>query len=521
MPASAVAVALLLAPQELPIRSWSVAEGLPHEHVTSIFQDSNGALWIGTWEGLARFDGNSFTTYGPEQGLPIGLTFALAESPSGELWFSSNTAGIGRLRLTTPVHPGEPRVCISRLGESPASNAVDEIAFDPHGHAWIATEAGLFLAHEGRDGSLEFERRWAPSLVWSVSGIARSGARIAFLGTDDCLIVEEDEVRVVPGPPGGPPRNDVDAAASADGRAILATQAGLFLFQPDETWLPFDAPLEPEDIVTSTAVGPDGTAWIGTTRGVLEIGPQGSWRIDRRSGLPSENVPVLRFDRGGTLWIGTKNRGLACLPDESIETFVPRGDHEAPFILQVVEARDGTIVASSDHDGLFVVESRALESVPGSEVEPFRRIQGRLAQDQSGDWWLGTYGGLFHVPGPELDLRRAQPIGPREAVGPVHQDPRGELWVCTEGSSIHAGTSTEGFGTALTWRASEDQVREVTFDASGERWVLTWDKLWRWTEDAPEEIRPAEGILPSGEPLRPRSFLEDRCGGLRIVGRSA
>src|SRR6185369_17583537 len=65
---SPAASAASLAP-DLVIRSWSTAAGLPQSTVTAIVQTRDGYLWLGTRDGLARFDGVRFTVFGLQEGL--------------------------------------------------------------------------------------------------------------------------------------------------------------------------------------------------------------------------------------------------------------------------------------------------------------------------------------------------------------------------------------------------------------------------------------------------------------------
>src|SRR3989475_10111879 len=56
--------------ERLPIKPYTVADGLPNNVINKIVRDSRGFLWFCTAEGLSRFDGYSFTNYGTAEGLP-------------------------------------------------------------------------------------------------------------------------------------------------------------------------------------------------------------------------------------------------------------------------------------------------------------------------------------------------------------------------------------------------------------------------------------------------------------------
>jgi len=66
--------------EQLPLRHYGVYEGLPHSNVSCVFQDSRGYLWIGTGDGLGRFDGYRFTTYDTGDGLGHTFINAITET---------------------------------------------------------------------------------------------------------------------------------------------------------------------------------------------------------------------------------------------------------------------------------------------------------------------------------------------------------------------------------------------------------------------------------------------------------
>src|SRR6266849_95952 len=76
--------------ERLPLKSYTVADGLPNNVINKIVRDSRGFLWFCTGEGLSRFDGYSFTNYGVDQGLPHAIVNDFLETSKGELWVATN-----------------------------------------------------------------------------------------------------------------------------------------------------------------------------------------------------------------------------------------------------------------------------------------------------------------------------------------------------------------------------------------------------------------------------------------------
>src|SRR5580704_19102929 len=72
--------------RRLPIQVYSTAQGLPRNTSMCLVPDPNGLLWICTSEGLVRFDGSEFRTFGREQGLPSSVILDFLVSPKGGYW---------------------------------------------------------------------------------------------------------------------------------------------------------------------------------------------------------------------------------------------------------------------------------------------------------------------------------------------------------------------------------------------------------------------------------------------------
>src|SRR5271156_1756272 len=89
----AVAAALgsaLVTASQMPVKVYTTADGLASNRVNKIVQDSHGYLWFCTQDGLSRFDGYSFTSYGPQHGLPVGSVNDLLEMQTGEYWVATS-----------------------------------------------------------------------------------------------------------------------------------------------------------------------------------------------------------------------------------------------------------------------------------------------------------------------------------------------------------------------------------------------------------------------------------------------
>src|ERR1700719_3310026 len=81
--------------ERLPIRAYTTADGLAHNHINCIRQDSRGFLWFCTDEGLTRFDGYQLSSFTTREGLPHPWINDLIERRDGTLWIASD-GGVSR-----------------------------------------------------------------------------------------------------------------------------------------------------------------------------------------------------------------------------------------------------------------------------------------------------------------------------------------------------------------------------------------------------------------------------------------
>jgi len=105
----------------LPVRAYTTAEGLPHDRVKRILQDADGFLWFCTTEGLARFDGRGFKTYGVADGLPVPSLNDMLAAPGG-FYLATNGGGIV---FFAPSAPPSSRARAITVGSAPAAARVN------------------------------------------------------------------------------------------------------------------------------------------------------------------------------------------------------------------------------------------------------------------------------------------------------------------------------------------------------------------------------------------------------------
>ena len=126
--------------KRLPVRAYTTADGLPRNQIYRIVPDSRGFLWVCTSEGLSRFDGYEFTTYGTDQGLPGRAVLDLIETRSGDYW-AATAGGLCRFR---PGPQSGPMFRPYRVTGDSKTEYATSILEDRAGVIWRGSQPTLF-----------------------------------------------------------------------------------------------------------------------------------------------------------------------------------------------------------------------------------------------------------------------------------------------------------------------------------------------------------------------------------------
>jgi signal transduction histidine kinase/ligand-binding sensor domain-containing protein len=516
-----------VAAQQLSLRTYTARDGLAHDRVNCIHQDRRGFLWFGTWEGLSRFDGRSFVSFGTTAGLAVSFVSCIAEDAAGTLWVGTLGGGVARMRQQPDASGG---VFDSfRVATVPRADDLGCICFDAAGTAWLGTAAGLYRAKPAGT-SLVIDAA-APLPSPRFDGSASSGGAIAFFCADRCCLVRDGAVAQL--------RVDVDGAA---GEVVAVVRFGDDLLiardravhawspaQPEQQPRPWVVPLAATQKITALARDGAGTWWLGTNQGLLERRGD-SWRPhDTRHGLPDDHVRSLFVDRDDNLWIGAQRGGVARLAERGVVTFAMREGFADTNVERLATTPTGRLFASTKTAGIYEVLADRVVHQAGTDAGPLGTVHMRFSCDRDGGFWLGSEQGLWHCAGPEFDATRCQRVGGDGGDGgigtsplcaPVSEDRNGGLWCGVMDKGIyhrpangawHRVASTDTFGDVSPVRVVLDEG-----DTAGEHGQLfaSFDHLWRFAAGVATKVE-----LGGVATLRPRCLFRDSRGWLWVGTR--
>jgi ligand-binding sensor domain-containing protein/signal transduction histidine kinase len=443
------------------VRPWETDEGLPQSTVTSMVQTRDGYLWLGTFNGLARFDGIRFRVFDESntQGLKDSRIVYVFEDSAANLWIGTETAGTVMMkqgRITAPVE----------LSVGGIERRLVATAEDAEGAVWLYLANGdLWRYHRERFTRHELPAR-EPSqprtIIKETNGplwIATSVRQFAVGSPGDSGSLElpvQEEL------PAGSLLLLVPSRRSGYWRLanfnIQKWETNHFKTVAEYRWLGSQPSAACEDL--------EGNLVIGTLRhGIFIVTPAGEiTSLSTANNLSRDGISSVMVDREGTLWVGTDGGGLNRVKRRPFEPLEAVWDWT---VWSVTEDPEGGLWIASNGYGIGYWQSNSFQVVPGLVNAYVKSV----FADRRGRVWAGTLGGLHIFRNGRFELVPF-PEANRSVVRAIHQDRRDRMWFGTgNGLLCFESNKWERF-TARDGLSSED-ITAITDDASGEIWIGT------------------------------------------------
>ncbi len=446
--------------QQFRLDSWKVRDGLPSDVVRSILQTREGYLWIGTQEGLARFDGVRFEPFdGVRQPQMVDTQIlGLLEDLDGALWVASDGGGLARLD-----HHG---VQLYAGAEGPGHLFVRAIAGAPNGDKWVASQEGVARL-AGTKWTRFGKRDGLPNA--SVRALAIDGQGRAWAGTDHG-VARWDGTRfsVVSGGPSDTIAVQV-VAATPDGDVYVGTSEGLWRWRAN-AWHLYDvAQGLAGGSVTAVAQDRDGRIWVATAGGGLGR-LQGERAVMLGAGGPPchDRIASLHGDREGGLWLGTKGCGLWRMAPRLFTSLGVADGLSGDTVSGVHGSDDGTVWIAVRHAGLNRWRDGRIEVIDGRRHLGCQDATGVFASRRGGVWVNCDIRGRWH------DDTFSPLALPGTNPGWILETRDGDVWLANSLARLR--------GNALTTHAGPaPPARPMLYEApSGRLWAAEDGAVMRW-----------------------------------------
>jgi len=523
-------------------RYYTSDNGLSHNYVDCMLKDSHGYMWIGTWNGLNRFDGYQFKVYDTESPSHCktsgNFIYELLETPNGDILIGTNNGldiyhykgdsiskfdishkAIDDKAIRAIVYAGDDLIALAtnnhiqflktvgnkivltdqilQFGESEFGNPdwrISSLAYDHQKNLWIGTTSGLMRIDHQTNQRQYFSVDFSRSLLSNVI---------------NCIYVDtQGQIWV----------------GTSQGTATFTSAGEMISF----LHMPQNIPGElPHNIVKAFAEDANGNLIIGTLGGMAVHNPKdNSYRSIfaipyMKFGLNSNFVNCLLTDNEGNVWVGTENAG--------VDRYNVYEDHFRVMIHQPSGANsiNNQVVNSINKDDQYIWIGTAggglnrydlhtnqfkyylwnasdLRSIPTNFISA-------LIKDGTGNLWVGTWGeGIARLKKSEFESGRfdrihndlANPASLRDNfISSFAFDKAGRLWVGTGlGIDIitNDGAKITHF-TSLINGKSLNQIGFMLFDSSNSLWVATVNGLFCVLPEKNGLIDPAKAQIQSFE----------------------
>ncbi len=476
-------------PLEFIFEHYSSDDGLPHNSICDIHQDGRGYLWLCTWYGLSRYDGNGFVNYTMQPGdysnLSHNRILSVEEDAAGYLWVTTYDYHLYRFDVNLEEFVSVP----GDLEDFPVSGMqVSDIMPDRSGNVWVSINgAGLMkvrpdLSYEhyfssiGKDISSIYEDSEGSVYVVSELGISmvRDG-KVSLLSRNSDVVAFEE-------------KNGVLYFACADQLIALdmetreqvkvdfaslgVSEATAMVMTGGSGWIYVGfkdnavATLDPETLrltlhkndmgrVRYLFPDPEGLLWIATERtGIYSFNDSTDTfrHYEHSNNVMSYYVDTLARveDRGGRLWIKMNNYGFGYY-DRSNDEIVPLNnvkEQEDCRFMNGVACYDiddsGVLWMSTVGRGLervtvispkidvIVPPTRSDDEMSSSEVRA-------MTKDSNGYVWVATKSRELYRYSPDMSSCRRFPDAKTGDVGVIYsifEDDRGNIWLGTKGDGL-------------------------------------------------------------------------------------
>jgi len=504
---------------------YQTEDGLPESSATSIVQTADGFLWIGTFNGLVRFDGRRmvvFDTSNTPQ-LPHDGIVSLYLDRTGAIWVS--TLG-GLARMSGGVW--------RRFGQDAGwrGNHVRHFLEAPDGSLYFSTFDGITLHF--RDGRLT-ELKSLPA-AWLPREFRDTGSTFLFFDAQGQLMAGRGPVLGTFA--GGdwkrlPVPDEIARNVRPEAAAWGVGENGMMFVAGKDTLFAFNArgvlrrtPLKLNEDVWALTPYQDGTVWISTYRnGLIRVGSGGSVRtFHKQNGFVTNSFRFGFKDREGNIWAGTNGSGLIRLKPRRF-----LGWSEADGLPAV---RTSSVIRTPSGDRLIGTYGGGLYRMRGREIRP-EPFPGRGAFIQSLLYsrdvlWIGKFHGIETF-GSGRPLTYPDELA-TTSIHALFEDSRRRIWI---GADKAAAVYDRGTFTVLDARAGQGPLLASYFaeDASGQIWVAGDGGLYRVEgstlvsvpDEAGQRLPPLRSIriLRSGElwlGSKARGLLYWKGGAVSEIG---
>jgi ligand-binding sensor domain-containing protein/AraC-like DNA-binding protein len=452
-------------------RQWSVKDGLPHDSVTCFAQDAKGFIWVGTDNGLARFDGDDFKIFNKNNTKEIknNSITSLYASADGTLWIGTEGGGISIFKNN--------RFKNYSTSDGLPSNFIRFITGDSSQNILVSTCGGgviglrlrrfnIFISYHDSDASL---------LGGCARAVLSDSKKDLWIGTDNGLKRSNKGKSFIYTVKKGLKDNRIRAICEdRDGRIWVGTAKGVSRITKTrgDSVLITNLMVFDQHVVYSILEDKDGVIWTATDRGLYRVRKNGRYKIEKATALAAfpGTIPVISLfeDKQGILWIGTYGKGMSNLRDGNFKFYTTTDGLSHNYVTSICQNTKGTIWIGTN--------GRGLNQLKQEKIKVFTKKDGlcsnyitAIYEDKRGNLWIGTPDGLNRLKSQQFRVYTVKDGLSHHSISVLYGDEEGNLWIGT-----HRGLNGFKNGKLYVPGYQQELANQVIFTMAGD----TKGNLW-------------------------------------------
>ena len=494
---------------ETAFKTLGIADGLRSNAVTCLLADSRGYLWIGTYQGINRYDGHQVKTRFPESGDPqffdgrsgraerhevFGQTItAIEEDADGQIWIECESGGYCLYDTKTARFSADTDKLLQSIGIR--CKGKYKVKVGEKGALWVLTESGIYRYNYHTKELKYWERR--VQLPGKSAGVVAemsdglyfsAGHAVWHLNTGTGELQRETLPEAMEHSIG-----EHSLMADADGTLWIYSTREEHICRyivggrqvREMVSLPQTALASQNNAIRDMMDDGRGNIWIATDHKGLFAYHKNTGIVtamrhehDRLQSLASDNVTCLTTDRDGTVWVGHLKTGIS-YTSEANSIMQPHG-RTCGDILAMAYDTEGNLWMGTDGDGVYI------ERKDGSTVKtalPSITVMA-LMSDGKGGMWAGTYNqGLYHLTDAMRWKRYAVDEGtfPTETVWTLARDDKGNIWTSSPIGQTVIFNPEDERGRVVTNDSGDDiHGNALRYDDNGTMYIASVYGLWSY-----------------------------------------
>jgi signal transduction histidine kinase/CheY-like chemotaxis protein/ligand-binding sensor domain-containing protein len=403
---------------------WRSEDGLPQNSIQALLQTSDGYLWIGTQEGLVRFNGVEFKIFNKTNTPAIRHNDirALYQDRDGALWVGTFGGGL--------VRYNDGHFSNYTVHEGLSNNSVSSIVQDRQGNLWIGTNDGLNELVNGK--FITFSRK---------NGLSDNMVQ---------AIAEDDQ-----------------------GSLVVAARSGLDVIANGKPMGAYSSLISGKKVVKTLLLDRDGGLWIGVKNYGLDSLKAGRLtHFGVQQGLPNAPIHTIYQDERGTIWAGTEGGGVCRLLDGRFDCYSSKNGLSGDFVESILQDHEGNLWVGTETGGVNSFKEGALTNY-GREMG-LKGSPRTVFQDPDGSLWIGTSTGLFRMKDYKVTPYITDKGAANNYIYGMFQDHLGNMWVGTDEGGLNKFTGHSVRNFRKSDGLADDWIPAVMEDRAGDIWVGTF-----------------------------------------------